>query len=136
MINFKSVLTTALLGVAIAVPVMAQERPLPASDSMHQAGEQMKQAGSDTAAATVDAFKGTRRAVDDSKITVKVKSALHEDKQLGESDIHVNTTAGVVTLTGSVPSPDAASRAVQIAQGVEGVNSVHNQLVFANARAY
>jgi hyperosmotically inducible periplasmic protein len=136
MIKFKSVLPTALLGIAIAVPVMAQEVAVPASDSMHQAGEKMEQAGSDTAAAATDAFKGTRRAVDDSKITIKVKTALHEDKHLGESDIHVNTTAGVVTLTGIVSSPDAAAHAVQIAQGVEGVNSVNSQLAFANASAH
>ena len=82
----------------------------------------MERAGSDTALAATDAFKGTRRAFDDRKITVKVKTALHEDKQVGESDIHVRTTAGVVTLTGRVVSPEAASHVVGIARHVEGVN--------------
>jgi hypothetical protein len=37
---------------------------------MHAAGEKMENAGSDTAAAAQDAFRGTRRAFDDDKITV------------------------------------------------------------------
>jgi osmotically-inducible protein OsmY len=133
--KLKFVLPTALLGIAIAFPAIAQDRPVPASTSMHEAGENMERAGSDTASAATDAFKGTRRAFDDSKITVKVKTALHEDKQVGESDIHVRTTAGVVTLTGRIVSPEAASHAVRIARQVEGVNGVNNQLAFTRASA-
>ena len=135
MSKLKFALPTALLGIAIAVPAIAQDQPVPASTSMHEAGEQMEHAGSDTVSAATDAAKGTRRAFDDSKITVKVKTALHEDKEIGESDIHVRTTAGVVTLTGRVNSPDAAAHAVHVARQVEGVTSVHNELAFAKASA-
>ena len=131
----KLALPTALLGIAIALPAIAQDQPVPASTSMHAAGEKMENAGADTAAAAQDAFHGTRRAFDDDKITVKVKAALHEDKEVGESDLHVRTTAGVVTLTGRAASPEAAERAVRIARNVEGVSSVNNQLAFAKASA-
>lgn len=133
--KFRFVLPTALLGLAIALPARAQEQAVPASTSMHEAGEKIEHAGSDTVSAATDAAKGTRRALDDSKITIKVKTALHEDKQVGQSDIHVRTTAGVVTLTGRVNSPDAASHAVHIARQVEGVTEVHNELAFAKASA-
>jgi len=66
----KLALQTALLGIAIAFPAIAQDQPVPASTSMHAAGEKMENAGSDTAAAAQDAFRGTRRAFDDDKITV------------------------------------------------------------------
>jgi osmotically-inducible protein OsmY len=133
--KLKIALPTALLGIAIALPAIAQDQPVPASTSMHAAGEKMENAGSDTAAAAQDALKGTRRAFDDNKITVKVKTALHDDKEVGESDIHVRTSADVVTLTGRAPSPEVAEHAVRIARDVEGVNDVNNQLAYAKASA-
>jgi osmotically-inducible protein OsmY len=36
--------------------------------------------------------------------------------------------AGVVTLSGHVPSPDAAVRAEQLARQTEGVREVNNKL--------
>jgi hyperosmotically inducible protein len=131
----KLAFPTALLGIAIAFPAIAQDQPVPASTSMHAAGEKMENAGSDTAAAAQDSFHGTQRAFDDDKITVKVKTALHEDREVGDSDLHVRTRAGVVTLTGRAASPEAAERAVRIARHVEGVSGVNNQLAFAKASA-
>jgi len=95
---------------------------------MRQAGEKLEQAGSDTGSAAVDAYHGTRRAVVDTAITAKVKTALHQDKELGDRNIHVDTTAGVVALTGQVPSRATAKRAEQIVMQTEGVKSVSNQL--------
>jgi hyperosmotically inducible protein len=101
---------------------------------MRQAGEKLEQAGSDTGAAAMDAYHGTKRAITDTAITVKVKTALHNDKEVGDRDIHVDTTAGVVTLAGQVPSRSTAERAEQVAMQTEGVKSVSNQLT-VNATA-
>jgi len=95
---------------------------------MHQAGEAAEQAGSDTLNAAKHLGKGTATAMRDTKITAKVKVALHEDKVTEDSDIHVDTVAGVVTLSGHVPSPDAAVRAEQLARQTEGVREVNNKL--------
>jgi osmotically-inducible protein OsmY len=40
----------------------------------------------------------------------------------------LDTVAGVVTLSGHVPSPDAAARAEQLARQTEGVREVNNKL--------
>jgi osmotically-inducible protein OsmY len=114
--------------VGLAVPAFAQENPAPASDSMSQAGEAMKQAGSNTADAAKDAATGTATAMRDTKITAKVKYALTSKGLTRDSDIHVQTTAGVVTLDGTVPSSSVESQAEQIALQTEGVQGVHNQL--------
>ena len=126
--RLKTIVPTVVFGMAIAIPAIAQDNNTPASQSMRQAGEKLEQAGSDTGAAAMDAYHGTKRAITDAAITVKVKTALHNDKAVGDRDIHVDTTAGVVTLAGQVPSHSTADRAEQLAMQTEGVKSVSNQL--------
>jgi len=124
----KLIVPAAIFGMAISIPAIPQDDNTPAGQSMRQAGEKLEQAGSDTGSAAVDAFHGTKRAIADTAITAKVKTALHDDKEVGDRDIHVDTTAGVVTLAGQVPSRVTAERAEQIAMQTEGVKSVSNQL--------
>jgi hyperosmotically inducible periplasmic protein len=132
----KMFLSAAVFGLAVAAPAFAQENSAspPASQSMHRAGEAAKQAGSDTLNAAKHAGEGTATALRDTKITTKVKYALHEDKITGNFPIHVTTVAGVVTLSGHVPSPHAAARAEQLARQTEGVKAVHNQLSVDSAK--
>ncbi len=117
----KMILSAAVFGLMMAAPAFAQDNPgsPSASQSMRQAGEAAEQAGSDTLNAVTHVGKGTATALRDTKITTKVKVALHEDKVTEDSDIHVDTVAGVVTLSGHVPSPDAAARAEQLARQTE-----------------
>src|SRR5258708_37625443 len=97
--------------VGLAVPAFAQENPAPAGDSMSQAGQEMKQAGSDTADAAKHAATATATAMRDTKITAKVKYALSSKGLMRESDIHVKTAAGVVTLDRTVPSSSGETQA-------------------------
>ncbi|MCH5050122.1 molecular chaperone OsmY [Pectobacterium aquaticum] len=73
--------------------------------------------------------------VSDSAITAKVKSALLEDKSITSSDISVETSHGVVTLSGFVGSQERSSRAVKIATQVEGVQSVSDKLQVKDAQS-
>jgi hyperosmotically inducible protein len=71
--------------------------------------------------------KSTAGAVlDDSVVTVKVKSALMTDGQTKASEIAVTTNKGVVQLSGFVDSADEQARATSVARTVEGVQSVVN----------
>src|SRR5205807_3730332 len=83
----------AFLGLALAVPGFAQEMNSPAAasspsagESMNQAGKEMKSAGSDTWSAAKDTGQGTATAVRDTKITAKVKRALHNDEATKSAD--------------------------------------------------
>lgn len=67
-------------------------------------------------------------AISDTDITAKVKLKYVGDKALKGSDISVNTTNGVVTLTGSAASSDAKKHAEEVAEQVKGVKSVSNEL--------
>ena len=126
--RLKVIVPAVLFALATSIPAVAQDDNTSASQSMRQAGEKLEQAGSTTGSAAVDAYHGTKRALDDTVITAKVKTALHNDKAVGDREIHVDTTAGVVTLAGQVPTPATAERAEQVALQTEGVRSVRNQL--------
>lgn len=100
---------------------------------MSAAGNSIEQAGSDTAASAKHAYRGMVTATRDTKITAKVKYALHEDPAAEHCDIHVRARAGIVTLKGRVPSSAVAARAKQLAQATEGVREVDNKLRVSGA---
>ena len=68
------------------------------------------------------------RAVDDSVITAKVKSALIADPTTKAHQIEVETFQGQVQLSGFVDGAEARDRAAQVARDIEGVKSVKNSL--------
>lgn len=68
------------------------------------------------------------QAIDDTAITTSIKGKYLADDTLKGLDISVETEHGVVTLTGTVQSDSAKELATKIAQGVDGVASVNNQL--------
>jgi len=73
--------------------------------------------------------ESTGEYFDDSTITAKVKAAILGDPDLKVLQINVETFKGVVQLSGFVNSPQAVSRAVEVARGVRGVKSVTNNLI-------
>ena len=60
-------------------------------------------------------------AISDSAITAQVKSALHADPALAGADLSVDTAHGVVSLTGTVKSPEQVAEAAARAQEPDGV---------------
>jgi osmotically-inducible protein OsmY len=56
---------------------------------------------------------------------------LHENKVTHDAGIHVDTVAGVVTLTGTVPSAGTSATAQQVAAATEGVKMVRNELTMS-----
>jgi osmotically-inducible protein OsmY len=82
-------------------------------------------------AATNDRTLG--QAVDDATITASVKTRLLADERTKGFDINVDTTKGVVTLTGGADSDDAKRAAQEIAGTVEGVVLIRNELTVAAA---
>ncbi len=73
--------------------------------------------------------ESTGEYVDDSAITAKVKADILGDPSLKVFQISVETYKGVVQLSGFVNSPQAVSRAGEVASRVSGVKSVRNNLI-------
>lgn len=76
-----------------------------------------------------DVGTSTRIFVQDSAITAKVKAKLAADHLTSLARIHVDTDKdGVVWLTGTAKTQQAIDEAVTLAQGVEHVRSVRNDV--------
>jgi osmotically-inducible protein OsmY len=67
-------------------------------------------------------------AVDDSMITGNVKASLTRAPSLKDSSIDVTTSAGVVTLKGTVKKAGLKGVATRMAKRVDCVKKVDNQL--------
>ena len=77
---------------------------------------------------TKEVAKDAKVAVTDSWLTSKTKIALFSDDRVKGSQVKVETKDGVVHLRGKVDSAEAKAAATSVAQGIEGVKSVKNDL--------
>src|SRR5438128_4736170 len=68
------------------------------------------------------------QAIDDTTVSAKVKSKLAGDPQTSAIKIGVQTNAGVVTLSGTVPTDAEKDKAEQIAKNTDGVKRVVNDI--------
>ena len=67
-------------------------------------------------------------AMDDAVLSTKVKTAFINDPVIGEARIDVDTSNGVVTLSGRVKTKDEETKAVELARTVKGVTDVKSTL--------
>jgi len=127
-------LNTLILASVAAVALSAcsqqeqEETREAAQSSLEQATEATKQAASDAAEFTRETAERTGDFLSDSAITARVKTALFEADQVSAGNINVETVDGHVVLSGVVATSEEADLAVQLAQGVEGVKSVENDI--------
>lgn len=84
-----------------------------------------------TKSATDPRTVGTQ--VDDGTLELRVSNALSKDEQI-KQNTHIVATAyqGKVLLTGQSPNGELATRAKQIAVGVDGANEVYNEIRTGN----
>jgi osmotically-inducible protein OsmY len=75
-----------------------------------------------------EAGKVIADATADARVTAAIKAKLVTSKDLSALDISVNTTAGVVTLSGHVSSPDNIGKAMLLAMQTDGVREVISTL--------
>ena len=78
--------------------------------------------------ATAGCGKSVGETIDDATITTRVKTALLNDKDVGGLRIDVDTTLGVVSLSGVVRSQAEADKAVTVARQIGGVKDVRSTL--------
>lgn len=64
----------------------------------------------------------------DARITGAIKTKLLANRDLSALSISVNTTGGVVTLSGSVSSPEDIGKAILLAMETDGVREVISSL--------
>jgi osmotically-inducible protein OsmY len=102
-------------------------------NSTETTGQKIDRTADKVATATERATNKAAIAVDDATITTKVKSAVLAEPGLKTLQIGVDTKDGVVTLSGNVDTPDMKTRAMDLAQHVDGVRSVVDNLAIKSA---
>jgi hyperosmotically inducible protein len=75
------------------------------------------------------AQKTAGNMLDDSTVNASVKAALFGNKETPSAKVNVETYKGIVLLSGFVDSQAQKDAAGKTAQGVSGVNEVHNALL-------
>jgi hyperosmotically inducible protein len=108
----QTLMMAVLAGLVATAPLTAG-----AGDTMDKAADKAK-----------SVTQETKTAVTDSWVTSKTKIALFADDRVKGSQVKVETTDGVVYLRGKVDSAEAKAAATSVAQGIEGVKSVKNDL--------
>ena len=93
----------------------------PASVMAQSATDKMEQKATGAA-------REAKIGISDSWLTAKTKIALFGDDRIKGGQVSVETVNGVASLRGKVDSDDAKAAAASVAQAVEGVKSVRNDL--------
>jgi hyperosmotically inducible periplasmic protein len=108
--------TTGLLAVSVFLALMAAS---PTSFAAEDSSSMKKDGGKDESAINY---------IDDAAITAKAKAELATASDLDASDIHVTTTRGIVTLSGTVNSGAQKEKAMVLVKKIDGVKDVTNVL--------
>ncbi len=90
-------------------------------DELARSGQVIRRKASEAGQAIADATA-------DARITAAIKARLIASREVSGVGISVNTTAGVVTLSGSVGSPDEIGKAILLAMQSDGVKEVVSTL--------
>ena len=77
---------------------------------------------------TAAAAQAISDATADARVTGSIKARLVTDPSLSALSISVNTTGGVVTLSGTVSSPEDIGKAILLAMETDGVHAVISTL--------
>ena len=133
----KHSMTRAVGGVVLLLAIAAgckQEVPSKAPPDPAASGAplQPQQPAPRPEAGTPGPAERTARAVgetiDDVTITTKVKAAFVDATEVKALDIKVQTEKGVVQLSGFVETQNQIDKAVELANGVKGVQEVQNKM--------
>jgi hyperosmotically inducible protein len=92
------------------------------------AGAAARQAGATARDKTAQAADATMRAIEDGRLTTKIKAKMALDDSVKALDLNVDTKDGVVTVAGDVKSEAERQRALALARETAGVSRVIDQL--------
>jgi hyperosmotically inducible periplasmic protein len=96
-------------------------RPEDIKDELARTGQVVRRAATEAGQAIADATA-------DARTTAAIKAKLLASRDLSALNISVNTTSGVVTLSGAVASAEDISKAILLAMETDGVREVVSTL--------
>ena len=87
----------------------------------------LKQRLASTSGAVQEQYQRARASVHDMSVQARVYSRLHWDKALGDSKVELEVKDGVATLRGTVKTPLAKAKAVDLARDTIGIPTVSDR---------
>jgi len=99
-----------------------------AGEKLDEVGRKIKRGLNRAEEAVRESFHKTRESVHSMGVAARVYGRLHWDKALESSTLNVKVEQGVATLTGSVPTAEARTKAVNLTADTVGVNKVVDEL--------
>jgi len=115
-----------ILGAAVFASVVVVTAPTYVESQ--SAGDKVEQKAEQAWKKTKDVTRDAKSGVSDSWLTARTKIALFADERVKGRQVGVETVKGVVTLRGKVDSDEAKATAASLAEKIEGVKSVRNDL--------
>jgi hypothetical protein len=106
---------------------VADSRPV-ATTGVDATRDRARETGAKIGDAVANTAQRAGEALDEGRITAKVKSKIGLDDTLKGASVSVHTDDGVVTLTGEVMNGAQRQRAEQLARETEGVTRVVDEL--------
>lgn len=100
----------------------------PGEEAARDAGAAARQAGATAREKTAQAADATMRAIEEGRLTTKIKAKMALDDSVKALDLNVDTKDGVVTVTGDVRSEAGRQRALALARETQGVTRVIDRL--------
>lgn len=91
-------------------------------------GQTAREVGTDVKQKTAQAADATMRAIEDGRVTAKIKAKMALDDSVKALNLDVDTKDGVVTVKGTVRSDAERQRALALARETAGVTQVVDQL--------
>jgi hyperosmotically inducible periplasmic protein len=123
----KSILFLLIAALALAVGGCNSQNT---NEAANEASRKVSNAANTVANKTSEVAQNVNKSagptINDATMTTRIKAKLLADSITGTT---VDTTNGVVTLTGAVGSDEEKAKAEKHAQETEGVKSVKNELV-------
>jgi hyperosmotically inducible protein len=90
--------------------------------------ERARKAGAEIAGKVVEGASRAGKALEESRLTAKIKSKMALDDTIDASDVNVDTVGTAVTLRGSVATRKEHERVLQLARETASVTSVVDKL--------
>lgn len=117
-------------GSSIARPgiEVKDARPVGTSGVSDSARQTARETGAKIGEAATNTAERAGEALDEGRITAKVKSKIELDDTLKGAHVSVHTDNGVVTLTGDVMNNGQRQRAEQLARETDGVMRIVDEL--------
>ena len=91
--------------------------------------QRAREVGAEVGEKTAAVASQAKAALDDGALTAKIKSKMALDDSVKALNIHVDTTNGIVTVSGTARSEAERQRALQLAKETNGVREVVDRLV-------